>query len=571
MLIIRLLDAFFVNPIYITKSRYAYNQNNYFLSHETELKKAHNAKRLYSFKTKIKFCIAMKILSAAQTRALDAYTIAHEPITSADLMERASAAFVRWFVAQYKPPQTVQIICGIGNNGGDGLCIARLLLQRHYNVSVIVVCGEGNPTPDFLLNQQRAKRLQNLPFIEINEQDNVAASINETTNNGKEDPLPEWYGYIVNKNNALIIDALFGSGLNRPLQGIYAQVVECMNQSTCELIAIDIPSGLYADQASNGRSIVKATHTVTFELPKLAFLLPENYPHIGEWHCVSIGLDQQAIAQTHTPYFYLDKQTLPQYKPKQKFAHKGTRGHALIIGGSMGKIGAPALATRAALHCGAGLVTVYAPNCGYNILQTIAPEAMTLSDNCHTHIAQLPSDLSPYRAIGIGVGLGQHPDTIKALHQLLLNPPCPLVIDADALNIIAAQHWQNLIPPQSLLTPHPKEWERLAGKSNNDFERIALLRQKTSEWQCYIALKGAHTAIVCPNGQVYFNSTGNPAMATGGSGDVLTGILTAYLAQGYTPQDALLIGVFKHGEAGDWAKKNSYNGNITAQDMISPK
>lgn len=499
----------------------------------------------------------MKILTASQIRDIDAYTIAHEPVTSANLMERASAAFVQWFTRRYAPPQRVSVVCGTGNNGGDGLCVARLLHQRHYDVLVLIVQDNSAiHSRDFQHNRQRLNRF---PAI-------IMRQLSETN------PLQSYITGV-----PIIIDALLGSGLNRPLSGIYAQTVAAINQTKCVVVAIDTPSGLYADRHTDGIA-VEATHTVAFQLPKLAFMLPENYRYVGDWHVIPIQLHPIAIDQATTNYYYLDDldcflleeaSPLPTKNSSTKFAHKGTRGHVLVIGGSKGKIGAAILATRAALYAGAGLTTTYVPACGYHILQTVAPEAMALTDENDTHITQLPADLSPYRAIAIGVGLGQHTDTAQAVCQLLQTATCPLVIDADALNIIADKQWQHLIPPNSILTPHLKEFERLAGKTANDFERLDRLRQVALQWHCYIALKGAHTAIACPNGQVIFNSTGNPAMATGGSGDVLTGIISAYLAQGYSPQQALLTGVYRHGQAGDRTVQQSRNGNITALDLLN--
>ena len=524
----------------------------------------------------------MKILSAAQIRLLDAYTIAHEPITSANLMERASSAFVGWFKQQYSLPRPVVVVCGTGNNGGDGLCIARLLKQAYYKVSVIVIQGNASTTPDFLLNQARLNKLSGIAIrylVAANEVPNQDPAQKNDSSPLQSDISAALQAQLLQFPHTIVIDALFGSGINRPLQGIYAQAVMAINQSACEVVAVDMPSGLYADCATDSAVVVQARHTVSFELPKLALLLPENYAYVGNWHCVSIQLSADAIAQQDTAYYYLnaaqllaiqrlEQQANRSLKAAQgKFAHKGSRGHALLIGGSKGKIGALLMAVGAALRQGAGLISGYVPACGNDILQQLSPEAMTLSDPCYTHISQLPENLSIYRAIGIGTGLGQHPDTASALKALLNSASCSLVIDADALNIIAAQGWQHLVPPNSILTPHPKEFERLAGASANDFERLMRLQQLAKQIKCFIALKGAHTAMACPDGQVFFNSTGNSAMAVGGSGDVLTGIITAYLAQGHSPKSALLTGVFRHGQMGDMAAQNSKTGCITARDL----
>lgn len=506
----------------------------------------------------------MKILNAEQIRALDAYTIAHEPIAPDDLMERASVAWTHWLQGLYAAPRCVLVICGTGNNGGDGLCVARLLYQHRYDVRVVVIDNSNTPTPDFERNRQRLTRYSQIPFAIVRQAEQLAQTL---------DAPP----------HTLLIDALFGSGLNRPLSGLYAQVVMSINRHAGPILAIDLPSGLYSDRHTDSPYIVRATHTATFELPKLALLLPDTYSYVGQWHCIPIQLHPQAIEQADTPYYYLDRDPLlyPDEMPlinisplDNKFAHKGTRGHALIIGGSKGKIGAAVLATRAAMQHGAGLTTACVPQCGYSVLQTAAPEAMTLSDaRDKDYLSQLPRDLSVYRAVAIGVGLGQHPDTALMLYDLLryaqtTTQATTWIFDADALNLIAAHHWQNLLPPNSILTPHPKEFERLAGTTKNHFERLEKLRYLAQEWQCYIALKGAHTAVACPNGTVFFNSTGNPAMATGGSGDVLTGMVAAYCAQGYTPKQALLTAVYRHGQAGDKALKASENSYLLASNLI---
>lgn len=502
----------------------------------------------------------MKILNIEQIRAADTYTIQHEPISSIDLMERAASAFARWFMTYFPLPQpTIEIVAATGNNGGDGLCVARILQANHYNVKVTVLRLD-RASNDFAYNENLLKK--NALYADI-----ICKEIN------KEE-------YLFFDKNSLIIDALFGSGLTRPLSGLSAAVVKKMNDSQCPIIAIDMPSGLFADKESTGnQNIVRAQHTVSFELPKLAFMLPENYPFVGQWHIVPIGLHAEFIAQQTVDYHYFTAgEARKRQKITPKFAHKGTRGHVLFVGGSYGKIGAAALSVRATLKAGAGLATAYIPQCGYTILQSTVPEAMVITpspsdeaDYLASYNNKLP-DLQPYSVLALGPGLGTNIATHNLVKQLLLTAAAqkiPLVIDADALNIIAFNEWQDILPPNSILTPHPKEFERLAGVTNNHFDRLEKLRACAKKWSCYIVLKGAHTAIACPAGRVFFNSSGNQAMATGGSGDALTGIIAALRAQGYSPENSALLGVFRHGAAGDKAALNSPNGSISAWDIVA--
>ena len=490
----------------------------------------------------------MKILSAAQIRQLDAFTIAHEPIASIDLMERASITFVNWFTQKF-PDQDrpLKIFCGIGNNGGDGLAVDRLLHKRFYEVEVYCCKFSLNTSEDFDINMKRLPKRNAVPIIPLK----------------KEDPFPEL------NPESIIIDAIFGSGLNRPIEGYWAQLLDFLNAQPQPIVSIDIPSGLFADQHTNSITI-KADHTFSFELPKLAFLFPENQDKVGHWTYRSIGLSPGFLQQVKTDFNYID-QALVRFllKERKKYDHKGSFGHALLIMGSYGKVGAAILAGKACLRSGAGLVTVHAPRCAYEILQISLPEAMVSTDTDEHYFSEFP-ELENYKAIGIGCGVDQQPDTAKALKKLLEKANAPMVLDADALNILSEnKDWFGLIPKNSILTPHPKEFEHLFGKTSNDFERNTLQRQKAQVLGIYLILKGAHTCIASPDGQCYFNSTGNPGMATCGSGDVLSGILTGLLAQGYTPFEASILGVYLHGLAGDLAVAEIGQEALLAGDISS--
>ena len=485
----------------------------------------------------------MRILNTKQIRALDAYTIEHEPVASIDLMERASRAFVDWFTLRVGTTKKIGVVCGTGNNGGDGLAIARMLHDWGYGVRVWIVRGGVSESQDFKINFGRLP--ERMTRVDVTPE---AATLSLTECD-------------------VVIDALFGSGLSRPVEGLYARAIDFINTSSALRIAVDIPSGLMADSHSSG-SVVKADYTVSFQLPKLAFLLPEAYSFTGEWVMVDIGLSKKFIKETQSLYFYTTPKDVARLlKVRSKFDHKGTYGHALLICGSYGKIGAAVLASRACLRVGVGLLTVHVPECGYGVLQTAVPEAMTLVDDDAFMFSKAP-DVSRYDTLGIGPGLGQDERTVKALAETLENFQKPVVLDADALNILGAnRHLLHLIPEGSILTPHPKEFERLTGAWKDDFERLEMQRQLATSLKAVVILKGAHTS-VATDGEVHFNSTGNPGMATGGTGDVLTGVLTGLLAQNYSPREAAITGVFLHGLAGDLGAGDLGMTSLIAGDVV---
>ncbi len=488
----------------------------------------------------------MKIYNTSQIKEWDQYTIAQEPISSIDLMERAAKKCVQWILSQKWSSKQFLIFCGKGNNGGDGLAIARLLTENGHKVSVYILEFGRLGSDDFQINLQR---LHELP-VEINFIQSAQM-------------FPDI------RDEYIVIDALFGSGLNKPLEGLSAQLVQHINNSKATVISIDVPSGLYIDQSSLGNKIIKADITLTFQIQKLAFLLAENKSFTGNVQVLDIGLHTGFDAQTDLQLLELT-QIKNIYRPRQEFAHKGTYGHSLIIGGSYGKIGAVVLSARACLRAGAGLVTVYLPQCGYNILQTTVPEAMTMTGHGHDFIYDLPENLEKFSAIGIGPGLGTKEETIKTVVNLVKQHKKPIVVDADALNCLSLD--PKTLPdlaPHSILTPHPKEFERLFGKTDNDVERVQLALQKAKELNIILILKGHHSFIAMPTGQSYFNNTGNAGMATGGTGDVLTGMLTSLLGQGYAPSEAALLGVYLHGLAGDIAAENNSMEALIAGDLIS--
>jgi len=488
---------------------------------------------------------SMKILNAAQIQELDQYTIDTEHITSLMLMERAAEAFVQWFTNHTLTNKEVWVFCGKGDNGGDGLAICRLLIQQGYTVKPFII-QTGNLSDDCLANLNRLTEIQKVSIIQ------------------KSEDIPKL------RQNINFIDALLGSGLNREVEGLYAAVIDRINASGNDVYAVDIPSGMFCDYPAKHTSIINADHTITFSLPKLMLFLADYEMFTGEWHIVDIGQDMEGAAEFHTDFSYTDARVIRQLIRKRPvFSHKGTFGKVLLLAGSKGMMGAASLAAKAVMRSGAGLVCVHIPESGIDILQTTIPEAILSIDHNKDYISQLP-DIIGYSSIGIGTGIGEHTYTADVLEELLLLAKQPLVIDASALNILANNPlWMQTIPANSILTPHPRELERLAGmKFTNSWERLHKTIELAKRMQVIIVLKGAYTAVVFPNGTVHFNSTGNSGLATAGSGDVLTGIITSLLAQGYIPEEAALIGVFAHGYAGDKAAAIRSKAAMIASDIV---
>jgi hydroxyethylthiazole kinase-like uncharacterized protein yjeF len=489
-----------------------------------------------------------KIFSSDQVRKADAYTIQNEPVSSINLMERAAKACVEWMNSfQELSNKHVYIFCGPGNNGGDGLAIARMLIEKQVQVSVFIPDESVKKSGDFSVNLQR------LGECGIETQSLESFDLNQLT------------------ENSILIDALFGSGLSKPLEGIYKELVKLINNSKCITVSIDIPSGLYADNPVDPvkDTIVEADYTLSFQFPKLSFLFPENEYFAGNWQILPIGLHPDFINSEPCNKYLVEFADVKEIlKPRSRFSHKGTFGHALLIGGSKGKIGATVLMGKSCLHSGAGLVTVHLPACGYTIIQTAAPEVMVSVDEEENECTQLPH-LDSFSAITAGPGMGTGKNAANMLKHLIQEAEVPLLLDADALNILSVNPtWLAFLPKGTVLTPHPGEFARLAGKTSNSFDRLEILRAFCIKYSLNMVLKGAYTIVCSPLGNCYFNPTGNPGMATGGSGDVLTGILTGLLAQGYNPTEACILGVYLHGLAGDLAAEGSGYESLIAGDII---
>ncbi len=495
----------------------------------------------------------MKILSVSQIREADKFTIENEPISSLQLMERAATAIFDSLIKEVHPDSEFHLFCGPGNNGGDGLVLARLLYNRSFPVTVWLIYDSIHPSDD---NQSNLLALQKCKNVAIHSVSDVSdIKINSTS------------------DHVTVVDALFGSGLNRKLTGVWAEVVEVMNWIKAEKVAIDIPSGLFADSLNEpDDSIFIANKTFSIELPKLSFLYRENARYLGCWVLVPIGLHPRFLSDVAVKnYFVMDSQVGEILKHRARFSHKGSYGHALLIAGSYGMIGAAVLASKSCMRSGIGLLTTHIPRCGYSILQEAIPEALLDVDENETHFSKINNHhLEKYNAIGIGPGLSKHAECADGLKSLLQQYNRPLVIDADALNILSENPmWLSFLSPGSILTPHPKEFERLTKKVQNSREQMELLRNFAVKHQVVILLKGSYTAIASPTGELYFNSTGNPGMATAGSGDVLTGVILGLLAQGYSSLQATILGVYLHGLSGDIAVANSQSEeSLIASDLI---
>ncbi len=491
------------------------------------------------------------VLSPSLIKDGDRFTIKHQGIRSIDLMERAAAGLAQWISEAFSQDHQILIFCGNGNNGGDGLALQRLLEAKGYRCKGIVVSFQAQSSPDFDANLKRLnpKVLQTF----------------DTAN------LPPW----PSEEKTLVVDALVGIGLNRPPEGQLLQAIQYLNTSPYPIVAIDIPSGLYAEiEAQEAEKYsVKARFTLSFEAPKKVFLWNEYRPYVGDWHCIPIGIAQEFYSTTPTNLYFTTPKTFALcYRPVQSNAHKGTQGHLLLIAGQKGMLGAALLAAKAALHCGLGKLTIHAPEAAEVVLQTGVPEALFLPN---PGVQQLAGTFTlNYAHIAVGPGIGQANTTVAFIQSLLQNASTPLVVDADAINILGAQpELLNGLPKNSILTPHPKEFDRLDNKQHTSVRRLEAAKQWAVTHHCYLVLKGASTITFCPDGKGYINCSGNAGLATAGSGDVLTGIIGSLLAQGYPPKTAAVLGVYIHGRAADNFVKRYPKPLLTAallSDLLAP-
>ncbi|TRZ42909.1 NAD(P)H-hydrate dehydratase [Robertkochia solimangrovi] len=490
----------------------------------------------------------MKVFSTEQIRTADKLTIERQGITSLSLMERAAKhAFERILTRIPSKKSRVVVICGVGNNGGDGLVIGRYLLEEGYDAYIFILEFSKDHSHDFTRNLERLKRLGVNPV---------------TIAEGERPEFPLFTEFI--------IDAVFGSGLSRPPASWIREIFDLVNKHPAEVISIDVPSGLYLDRVPDfDDQVIRADHCLSFQFPKLVFLLPGFGKYCLSWEIVPIGLDERYIEETEPLAFYVDKGYLKRvFHERDRFSHKGDQGHTLVVGGSYGKMGAIRMTGEAALRSGSGLVSAYVPECGYLVLQIAIPEIMVFTDEDSKKITSI-IPASAYSSVAIGPGMGTDEKTAVAFADFIRTLNKPIVIDADALNILAT-HPELLreLPAGSVLTPHPGELKRLIGNWDDDLQKISKVKEFSKNYAVVVVVKGAHTMIT-DGKKLYFNSTGNPGMATGGSGDILTGVIAGLIAQGYKGKQAAMLGVYLHGLAGDFAAERQGEEAMVATDIIA--
>ncbi len=491
----------------------------------------------------------MKLFSTKQIAELDKYTIENEPIADIDLMERAAMQITNWLIRKFTTEQKMVIFAGPGNNGGDALTVARQITELGFICEVYLLdfgkALKGSPA----INWERLKKQGKVKLSKIT----------------KIEEFPE-----INQTD-IILDGMFGSGLTRPLKGFPTEMVQKINRLGNTVVAIDIPSGLMGEDNTENttETIIQAGFSLTFQFPKISFLFPENEQFTGIWEVLPIGLHPEGMKKIPSDFYLIEEGDVAEIMPQRTtFQHKGDFGHALLIAGSFGKMGAAVLASKACLRSGVGLLTAHIPRMGYPVIQTAVPEAMASTDQHDSVFTEFP-ELKPYSAIGVGPGLDKKQNTVRALHSLIVQAEVPLVIDADALNILSENSgWLSELPENSILTPHPGEFKRLVGETQNSFERIEKQLQLSKKYSVIVVLKGAFTSISTPDGKLFFNSTGNPGMATAGSGDVLTGIILGLLAQRVSPESAAVCGVYIHGLAGNMAAGTISQPALIAGDIV---
>lgn len=493
----------------------------------------------------------MKIFNTDQIRAIDRYTIDVEGVNALELIERVAEGVTCEIISRWRPNKRIAIFAGPGNNGADALAVARMLIEQGYKPEIFLFNIGGNRlSADCKASRDRLLELGDIDYTEVKG--------NFT--------LPDL------SRNHLVIDGLFGSGLKEPLSGGFMALVRYINESNATVVSIDVPSGMFCDwnRGAINRNIIHANLTLAVQFPRLGFFISDNADLVGEWKVIDIELSVDKIKETPSDYYMVEKNDVRRVLQRRKsFSSKADYGSAMIIAGSYGMMGAAVLAAKGALRAGAGKVSVHSARCGYNILQTSVPEALYEADKHDIAVTNMLLQRQ-YSAIAIGPGIGTNELTINALEAFLKASSEPVVLDADALNCIALRPTLlNHIPILSIITPHAGEFDRLFGAQTNAESRLLKAVEVARYYNLIIVLKGHHTATVRPDGKIYFNSTGNPAMATGGSGDVLTGIIVALMAQGYKPEISALLGAYIHGEAGDIAAEEHGQYGVTAGDIAN--
>lgn len=493
----------------------------------------------------------MKILTGAQFKELDQYTIQHEPINAIDLMERAAKAIAEEVSGRWNLKTHFYVFAGPGNNGGDALAVARLLAEKGYRATVYLFNINQKLSEECAFNKECLTEYSNIKLHEVRDQFTFPT---------------------IDPQKDVIIDGLFGTGLNKPLNGGFASLAQSINKTNVPVVSIDIPSGLMCEDNTYNdmNTVVRATLTLSLQLPKMAFLFPENQKYVGELKILDIQLDMRYMEDVATNMYLLETETARRLlKKRNAFVHKGNMGHALVVAGSFGMAGASIFCAKACMKAGAGKVTIHTPKMNNDILQIAVPEAI-LSHDLDDDIITGAIETNGFNAIALGPGIGKSETTALAMRDFMLQQNLPMVLDADVLNILGNhKEWIQDIPKFSILTPHPKELENLIGRCQDSYEQMTKARDLAIKQQLYIVIKGHYSIICLPNGIVLFNGSGNAGMATAGSGDVLSGILVGLLAQGYSNEAAVLLGVHLHGMAGDFAAADLEEECVTASDLIA--
>ncbi|MBR5899133.1 MAG: NAD(P)H-hydrate dehydratase [Muribaculaceae bacterium] len=491
----------------------------------------------------------MKIFTTENIREIDRYTIEKEGVSSLELIEQVARGVACEIMSRWRPNKRIAIFAGSGNNGADALATARMLIEEGYRPEVFLFNIGGNRlSGDCIIMRNRLLEMNYSQFVE------VRGSFS----------FPD-----LNRSH-VVIDGLFGSGLREPLTGGFMSLVRYINESGATVVSIDVPSGMFCDwnRGSINRNIIHAHLTLAVQFPRLAFFIGDNADLVGEWKLLDIDLSEEKVRNTPSDYYLVEKEDVRRVlRPRRDFTSKADYGSAMIIAGSYGMMGAAVLAARGALRGGAGKVSVHSARYGYTVMQASVPEALFDADNHETIVTNMLMRRS-YSSIAIGPGIGTNENTVKALGAFLASSKQPVVLDADALNCIALQPTLlNHIPSLSVITPHEAEFDRLFGIQPNAESRLIKALEMSKHYNIIIVLKGYYTAVVRPDGRVYFNSSGNPAMATAGSGDVLTGVIAAFIAQGYNPEISALLAVYVHGVAGDIAAEEHGQYGVTAGDI----
>lgn len=492
----------------------------------------------------------MKILNSQSIHEVDVATCDEQKISSIELMERAASQISVELISRFLPSQRFVVLAGPGNNGGDALATARMLMEQGYKrVEVFLFNVTGKLSHDCDEERKKLIMIDGVDYTEVS----------------REFTPP----YL--SSDDVVLDGLFGSGLKQPLQGGFVSVARYVNESGAFVVSIDLPSGLFGEWNSHvsPRDVIHANVTLAFQLPRLSFFFRENAQVLGDWHLLDIDLDYKAIKAQYTDFYVIDERNVaPLLRERDPFSGKRDFGSTLLFAGSYGMMGAAVMCARAVLHSGAGLVTVHSAHCGMQIVQTAFPEAMFEPDRNEHFITDMKIHHN-HQAIGVGPGIGTQDATIEALQDLLQHATMPMVLDADALNCISIRPaLLTYVPAKTILTPHIGEFDRMFGEHSTDEARLKTAIEMSHQYNLIIVLKGHYTAVVRPTGRVYFNWTGNSGMATAGAGDVLTGIIASFLSQGYEPEYAALLGVYIHGRAGDMAAAEFGEFGMTATDMI---